>query len=221
MPRIDDPWIGSAIATPELGAPFAIARPGSTDLQVTAPVIRLLPRRDGLLVDTTRGRYVVGIAGDTYLVTADRDDVEAGRCRRDRAVRPHRTRLQTLSLAIGLSLIMLAIGCDESADHGGDPDAAAMSTCKQIAMVGCAKACDCDPAVACVLSYSGGVLTVKHDDPGACTRFASYVCESSATSETDKQSCLQALEPVQCTTTTHDGTQYGALPVPTVCKDVL
>lgn len=116
------------------------------------------------------------------------------------------------------SFVMFAIGCDEPVGHGPD---ASTTTCDQIAVMGCTKACDCDPGVECILSYAGGVVTAKHPDFGACTRFASFVCGSNATSETDKQGCLQALAPAQCTTATNNGTQYGALAVPPICKDDL
>jgi hypothetical protein len=119
-------------------------------------------------------------------------------------------------------LLVLALGCGGPVSHAPEPDAAAAaSTCMQIAMTGCAKACDCDPAVECVLVYGGGVLTAKHADLDACRRFAVYECESNTTSDGDKQSCLQALAAAQCTPVTHDGTPYSALSVPVVCKDDL
>jgi len=63
-------WLGLVLEPPTVGAPLVIGRPGARDFRITSPITELFSRQDGLLVQTANDqRYLVGIAGNTYLIT--------------------------------------------------------------------------------------------------------------------------------------------------------
>ena len=47
--------------------PLVLGRPGSGDFRITSPVTLVAERGDGVVVNTTGSRYLIGIAGNTYL----------------------------------------------------------------------------------------------------------------------------------------------------------
>jgi hypothetical protein len=62
-------WLGVVVTPPELGASLMIGTWLRPEFRVTSPVTRVVPRHDGVLVQTSsKTCYFVKHAGDTYLV---------------------------------------------------------------------------------------------------------------------------------------------------------